>query len=214
MKNTCTDETLCIEVFSKISAMVSHEIKNTLSIINENAGLLNDLAVMADQEDTGVPAEHLQRATSTIAKQVARSDRIMSNFNRFSHSGDDPISTVNLKETFELLVSLTSRQAVSNSVTVEVTCSDDLEITVALLPLEALIVIILTNSYVAAQPGAVIAVEAVQSDGDVHLSFSQCASDGTVATMYTPTAKEIILAQALSATFHHQSNTINVQLRV
>lgn len=37
-------ETACITTFSKVTATISHEIKNALSIINENAGLLVDLA--------------------------------------------------------------------------------------------------------------------------------------------------------------------------
>ncbi len=49
MEKTTTDR-VCVQVFAKISAAISHEIKNTLSIINENAGLLEDFAQMADED--------------------------------------------------------------------------------------------------------------------------------------------------------------------
>ena len=69
MKNKYDVHALCVEVFSKISATVTHEIKNTLSIINENAGLLNDFTMMAGEEG-GVPSGQVDSATATIAKQV------------------------------------------------------------------------------------------------------------------------------------------------
>lgn len=47
MEKSNTDRA-CVLVFAKISAAISHEIKNTLSIINENAGLLEDYAQMAE----------------------------------------------------------------------------------------------------------------------------------------------------------------------
>ncbi len=78
MKNTYEVDALCVEVFSRISAAVSHEIKNTLSIINENAGLLSDLALMAG-EDGGVPTGHLQelllyRGTLRLSEIVTGSE--------------------------------------------------------------------------------------------------------------------------------------------
>lgn len=90
MENKYDVDALCVEVFSKISATVTHEIKNTLSIINENAGMLNDFAIMAG-EGGAVPSSQVDGATATIAKQVTRSNTIMLNLNRFSHSGDTPV---------------------------------------------------------------------------------------------------------------------------
>ena len=86
MEKSTTDR-LCVQVFAKISASISHEIKNTLSIINENAGLLEDFAQMAE-EGTGVAVERVRAVTKTIAKQVDRSNIIMKNLNRFAHSAD------------------------------------------------------------------------------------------------------------------------------
>jgi len=38
-----------LQFYGKICASLSHEIKNALAIINEDAGLLNDFAALADQ---------------------------------------------------------------------------------------------------------------------------------------------------------------------
>jgi len=37
------------QFFGKISASISHEIKNVLAVLNENAGLLEDLVLMAEK---------------------------------------------------------------------------------------------------------------------------------------------------------------------
>jgi len=63
-----TPDRVCVLVFAKISAAISHEIKNTLSIINENAGLLEDYAQMAEQTG-GLPLDRVLSITQTIAKQ-------------------------------------------------------------------------------------------------------------------------------------------------
>ena len=38
-----------LQFFGRMSASISHEIKNVLAIINENAGLLEDFSLMADR---------------------------------------------------------------------------------------------------------------------------------------------------------------------
>ena len=39
-----------LQFFGKVSASIAHEIKNVLAIINENAGLLEDLTFAARKE--------------------------------------------------------------------------------------------------------------------------------------------------------------------
>jgi C4-dicarboxylate-specific signal transduction histidine kinase len=77
-----------IRFFGTVSASVSHEIKNVLAVINEAAGLLEDLALMAER---GMPLdpERLKRATATILGQVRRGDGIVRNMNAFAHSADE-----------------------------------------------------------------------------------------------------------------------------
>ena len=96
MEKTNTDR-ICVQVFARISASISHEIKNILSIINENAGLLDDFAQMADR-DEGVAVERVRSVTGIIAKQVDRSNTIMKNLNRFAHSADTSLVHGNLEE--------------------------------------------------------------------------------------------------------------------
>ena len=78
-----------LQFFGKMSASISHEMKNVMAIINENAGLLEDLTVMAEK---GMPIdpERLKTQASRIMKQIRRGDDIIKGMNRFAHSVDEP----------------------------------------------------------------------------------------------------------------------------
>lgn len=199
MKRQYDVDALCVEVYNKISATVSHEIKNTLSIINENAGLLNDLAMMAG-EDGGVPTGQVDGATATIAKQVKRANTIMLNLNRFSHSGDTPVSQANLQEILQLMVALTSRKAASKSVTASIHCPDYITITTCLLPLEALLFFVLDNLYDIACGGATLCIEATVNGAETQINFTDKERPSGRFDKYNPGEKEQVLAQVLRGT--------------
>ncbi len=146
MENTKNSNEICLRVFARASASISHEIKNTLSIINENAGLLDDLAGMTE-EDGGVPSGRVQSAVSSIMKQVARSNMIMKNLNQFAHSADSFLAQANLAETLSLAVALTARQAAMKKTTVSVSCPSGLCIHTYLFPLESLLYLTLCRLY-------------------------------------------------------------------
>jgi len=105
-----------LHCFGSISASISHELKNALAIINENAGLLEDLSLMAEK---GRPLDpvRLKSLAANIAKQIQRADGIIRNMNRFAHSADEPVNCIDLGETLALTVALSSRLAAMKSVT-------------------------------------------------------------------------------------------------
>ena len=107
-----------LQFFGKISASISHEIKNVLAIINENAGLLEDLTMMADRGTPLDPAR-LKTMAETVQQQIRRADGIVKNMNRFAHSVDQTITTVDLAQTIELLIAITARFAAMKGVQVD-----------------------------------------------------------------------------------------------
>ena len=105
-----------LHCFGSISASISHELKNALAIINENAGLLEDLSLMAEK---GRPLDpvRLKNLAANIGKQIQRADGIIRNMNRFAHSADEPVKCIDLGETLALTVALSSRLAAMKSIT-------------------------------------------------------------------------------------------------
>jgi len=107
-----------LQFFGIMTASISHEIKNVLAIINENAGLLEDLALMADG-GAEIETQRLKNMSRTVMKQVGRADTIMKNMNRLAHSIDESIKTIDLNDLVELLVALSSRFASTRGVVVQ-----------------------------------------------------------------------------------------------
>ncbi len=107
-----------LQFFGKMTASISHEIKNVLAIINENAGLLEDLVLMLDR-GAAIEPQRLKNMSRTVMKQVSRADAILKNMNRLAHSVDESIKTVDLNEILELVVSLSHRFAAMRDVTVD-----------------------------------------------------------------------------------------------
>lgn len=107
-----------LQFFGKMTASISHEIKNVLAIINENAGLLEDLVLMSDR-GAAIEPQRLKNMSRTVMKQVSRADAIMKNMNRLAHSVDESIKTIDLNDILELLVALSHRFADMRDVTVD-----------------------------------------------------------------------------------------------
>jgi C4-dicarboxylate-specific signal transduction histidine kinase len=107
-----------LKFFGKVTASVSHEIKNVLAIINESAGLLDDFTLMA-AKGKPVNQELLNSLPGKIRAQVQRADGIMKNINRFAHSIDEPEMVVEVREVVELVLALAQRYASQKGVALE-----------------------------------------------------------------------------------------------
>jgi signal transduction histidine kinase len=97
-----------LRFFGRMSASISHDLKNTLSIMNESAGLLEDLASMAEK-GRPLDAQRIKALGATIKRQIQRTDGIVRNMNRFSHSVDDPFKEIGLTVSLELLLTICRR---------------------------------------------------------------------------------------------------------
>lgn len=106
---------LGLQFFGKVSASISHEMKNVLAIINENVGLLEDLTYIAAKGQP-IDPERIQRTCLSMTKQIKRGDTIMKNLNTFAHSIDEAEKDIDLYQLVDLVASLASRRAALRSV--------------------------------------------------------------------------------------------------
>jgi len=113
-----------LRFFGGISAAVTHDLKNVLTIINENAGLLEDLALMADRGVSPNP-DRLKLIAVKVKNQISRADVILKNLNRFAHSTYETFAGIDLNENIELLLALSNRYAALRSVAIKAKYSED-----------------------------------------------------------------------------------------
>jgi C4-dicarboxylate-specific signal transduction histidine kinase len=107
-----------LQFFGRMSASVTHEIKNVLAIINENAGLLEDIVLMAEK-GLDISPDRLQRLARTVNAQVGRADAVVKMMNHFSHSIDHFVEPVDLTKVAEDVCDLFDRLLQMRGVTLE-----------------------------------------------------------------------------------------------
>jgi len=108
-----------IRYFGKVTASISHELKNVLAILNEHAGLLQDFVAMAAQ-GRPLDVERIRQLSDGMLKQIGRGDTIVRNMNRFAHTADHERATADLVGLVELSVQMFGRAAAARGVTVQV----------------------------------------------------------------------------------------------
>jgi len=113
-----------VQFFGKMVASLSHEIKNVFAIVHENAGLLEDLIILSEK---GVPLdpERLKGLAVRMRDQIIRGNEIVQNMNRFAHSADVPIESIDLNQMLELLSNLFQRAAAMKGIVLEAQSSEN-----------------------------------------------------------------------------------------
>jgi len=107
-----------LQFFSKITSTATHELNNYLGIINENAGLLEDLGLMTKQGNPPDTDKWIQ-ICQKIGAQVRRTHETIQSLNNFSHSADYAMTAVNPDNLLSLIVSLSTRILSEKKVTAE-----------------------------------------------------------------------------------------------
>jgi signal transduction histidine kinase len=94
----------------RITAGVTHEMKNVLAIIKESAGLMED--ILALTKDSPAPdSERFTRVISSINKQVERGVDLSTRLNAFAHSPDTRQAEIDLNILLDQVACLSARFA-------------------------------------------------------------------------------------------------------
>ncbi|WP_207262573.1 HAMP domain-containing histidine kinase [Desulfovibrio sp. Huiquan2017] len=165
-----------LRFFGRISASVSHEIKNVFAVINEAAGLIEDLTLMAGR---GMPLqpERLKSAANSIQGQVKRGDAIVRNMNAFAHSTDEDVREVNLIEALKLAVDLTSRFADMRRIKLTVGESESVSMAACPFDLTRLLHSSMAAAFDSMQPGDTLVITVSPADGGASFSLSVPGKD-------------------------------------
>ena len=192
-------EETALRFFGKMSASISHEIKNVLAIINENAGLLEDYNFMAEK---GIPLnpERLKTLAETVMTQIKRADVIVKNMNKFAHSVDDAKKNVDVREVLELVRALSSRFAAMRGVVLDLqTSSHAPSILSAPFFLANLIWLVLDFAMDVAGNGKIVGLIAEKRGEGARVRFTQLDALGKAQKDEFPTEREKSLLQTINA---------------
>jgi C4-dicarboxylate-specific signal transduction histidine kinase len=110
--------------FGAITASVTHELNNVLSILDQSGGLLGDLAAGAAHGRPVDPAR-LDTVHERIDRQVRKGVEIVRRLNRFAHAIDEGAESFEVSEQVETLVSLARRFAELKKVRLEYEAHDE-----------------------------------------------------------------------------------------
>lgn len=93
--------------FGVVTASVSHELNNVLSIVDQTGGLLQDTIAAG----APIQADRVAAAAGAVRRQAERGLEIVRRLNRFAHSADDVCVRFDPTEVLENLVGLSQRFA-------------------------------------------------------------------------------------------------------
>lgn len=99
-----------LRFFGRMSASVSHELNNIMTIILEKSGLMADLA-WAMENGRDLNPERVREIGDSFSRQARRGVELLKHFNHFAHSVDDPSVTFELKALVENIARLAERFA-------------------------------------------------------------------------------------------------------
>jgi len=99
-----------LQFFGAMTASISHEINNRMAIINEQAGLLEDLVLMS-RKGSDMNIDRLERLAESVKNQIRLAEAIIQTMNRFAHSIDTFTLRTDLNEVIALSVRLFRRTA-------------------------------------------------------------------------------------------------------
>ena len=155
-----------IAFWGTVTASVTHELRNVISIIEQTAGLLDDLV---KGEERGIPMsiERLSSVSASIQKQTRRGLGIIEHLNQFAHSTDVAEACFDLTETIGNLIELSRRPADMKQVGLAFKATPDpIKVTGNPFAIQHTVFEALLISFSGASAGTTVTVESDTADGD------------------------------------------------
>ncbi|MDI6796417.1 MAG: hypothetical protein QMD09_05715 [Desulfatibacillaceae bacterium] len=204
-----------LKFFGRTTAAFTHDLKNALAIISQNAGLINDYLLMAEK---GMPLDlaRLKIVAERIDGQTRRADQLIKNMNRFAHSVDDPVKAVDINEMVELLAAVSFREASLKRV-VLLPCPEKEPLVITTKPflLLALLGQVLTMALGFTDQGQEIAICAIRQKDGGQVRFANLGdpADPEPDSAGLGHAGQILL-DALKAQYHHDKKTRSITISI
>ena len=182
--------------FGKINAGISHELKNILAIISETAGLLNDLALLAEKGKK-LDLDMIKTCSRDIEEEIQRGFKTVKQMNIFSHSVDTPVKHINPLDALSLMVNIAGFLSYAGKVRMDFPQDTGSTIMTNPFQLQHLIYQALVYAFKKTGPDREIRISLVpEKDGGVRITFSDL---GKLTDGKFPDAKVSTIAASIDA---------------
>jgi len=202
-----------LQFFGKMSASISHEIKNALAIINESAGLLSDLSDISISKGMPLSPEKNKSIADKMTNQIKRANDIVKSMNQLAHSPDEAVNQINLCDLVKLIIRLSHRFASMKVVTLNLICSDNsISVTTNPFLLEALIFHCLECSMASLEKGAQLDISLEKKQQEAMVSFKPFEIKNLSSDF--PSEKENALIKMLNTTLTINNDEKSIILNI
>jgi C4-dicarboxylate-specific signal transduction histidine kinase len=201
-----------LRFFGKMSAYISHEIKNVLAIIGESAGLVEDLLLL-EERGMELNRERLKAITARIRAQTQRADEIVRNMNRVAHSVDEAVKAVDVAEVVRPIALIAQRLASMRGVVLDANTGEE-RVTVVTSPfyLEHLLWLCLDFATSFTDEEKVVRARLEAIPGGARLSFGGLKDLSALPVDGFPDARGQDLMRYLGASLQVDSSSLNLML--
>lgn len=160
-----------IVFFGKVSAGISHELKNIMATISETASLLVDLVEFWEKGGKLEQGELLAYSKG-IMEDIQRAFTTIRDMNSFAHSVDEPLKEVGVAEVLELMVSLWKYMSAGKKVSLDFPEGTGPKVLTSPFLLQDLIYHALLFAFESVEPDGEIKISLSSADKDVRIDFS------------------------------------------
>ncbi len=188
-----------LQLFARICISISHETKNSLAIMKENAGLVEDIYLMADK---GVPLDtkRIRTIATRIVEQIERADSIIDTLNKFAHSMDEIKQRIDICNLLALVASLSERLFSLRGVTLTVkTDVKPVKVTTNPFVLQNLVWLCLNFAMGVTGEAKIVTISAETWENGGLIRFTGLKELSGIPAGRFPTEKEKALMEVLSA---------------
>jgi signal transduction histidine kinase len=206
-------DTLGLSFFGNMTASISHEIKNALAIINENAGLLGDLVALTEKGRPLEP-ERLKTISENIRRRVQNADDIVRRLNRFANSVHGPVITTGIREVIESTIALSGRLATMKGITIAIEPDETIQVETIPFILGNMLWVCLKNIYQQYEGNQHIdiVIQNVETDIVVSLRFSSDIAVEKIKTMIAAEGQPLIFFLRMQVDADNQNRRLNLRM--
>lgn len=188
-----------LQLFARTCISISHETKNSLAIMKESAGLIEDIYLMADK---GIPLDtkRIRTLATRIVEQIRLADGIVDTLNKFAHSMDEIKQRIDICNLLALVASLSERLFSLKGVTLTVkTDVKPVKVTTNPFVLQNLVWLCLNFAMDVTGEAKTVSIVAETWENGSRIRFTELKELSGIPAGSFPTEKEKALLEVLCA---------------